>query len=256
MGNIFHGIGYIYDGLMYGMISRVRVKGSGGYILADLYDEEVGRARLAGELFIGALGRVDEARIISYYCNSCGKEFKGSPMIRSSDAGEEVAKGHLLLEQGEYVCRECNGTIARYKVFSRVSKGSTPTAMSGADMVEHESLHDEAGRVGRKSIESNEGISLRRLVEESASVVYKGNRIGVIKDIVVIMDGKISLLIERSNGKDGNDDECNDSDLLLPWELVESIEYGTVKVKGKTCSKCGYENSILDTYCAECGNRL
>ncbi|MEM2924018.1 MAG: hypothetical protein QW560_06390 [Candidatus Nitrosocaldus sp.] len=202
-----------------------RVKGSGGYILADLSEDEIGRARLAGELFIGALGRVDEYRILSYYCNSCSKEIEGSPIIRSDEAREEVAKGHILMEQGEYVCRECNAIIARYKVFNK--PGKDPNAI----MVE-----------GRKHYDD---VSLRRVIEGRVGVFYKGNRIGLIKDVVV-KGRNIWLLVEK--------DDSNDE--LVPWNAVEGIKHDGVNVKGKVCSKCRYENSILDAYCTECGNEL
>lgn len=223
-----------------------RVKGSGGYILADLHEDEIGRARLAGELFIGALGRVDEDRIISYYCNSCSMEIEGSPIIRSSNAKEEVAEGHILLEQGEYVCRECNGIIARYKVFIKPSNTTSDAdrVRGGKVMARHEAKGMMAeGRRG-------EDISLMKVIDERVGVFYKGNKVGSIKDMIAMDVKKLFLLIERGDGNSGS------YELLVPWEMVERMGYDGINVKGRVCSKCMYENSILDLYCAECGNKL
>lgn len=234
------------------MVLIVRVKGSGGYILADLNDDEVGRARLAGELFIGALGRIDESRILSYHCTSCSRELEGSPIIRSSDAMEEVGVGHILVEQGEYICRECKGVIARYKVFGRTGRANrghaTPDTSAVYRGVKAQGRAEEARRV---TMEGREGISLRRVIEEGAGVFYKGDRVGVIRDVIV-RDGRVLLLVGRDDGSHGDDGD----ELVLPWEAVESIGYDGIRLRGRVCSRCRYENSILDAYCAECGNRL
>ncbi len=220
-----------------------RVKGSGGYILADLDEDEIGRARLAGELFIGALGKVDEDRIISYYCNSCSKELKGSPIIRSSDANEEVAEGHILLEEGEYLCRECNGMIARYKVFMKPKGTTGSTGLRSGRSTNH---GYEARMVSR---DERKGISLKRVIEERVGVFYRGKRIGSIKDIV-ITDGNEILLAIEVDGVDAVGEQ------LLPWEMVDGVGYDGIDVRGRICTNCMYENSIMDVYCTECGNRL
>ncbi|GBC73752.1 hypothetical protein HRbin04_01158 [archaeon HR04] len=92
------------------------------------------------------------------------------------------------------------------------------------------------------------GVSLRRVIEDRAGVFYKGSRIGLIKDVIVMDGRKVWLLIEKDGG--------NSNDELVPWDAVEGIKHDGVNVKGRVCSKCRYENSILDAYCAECGNRL
>ncbi|MFN4337201.1 MAG: hypothetical protein ACK4FV_06445 [Candidatus Nitrosocaldus sp.] len=229
------------------MMLIARVKGSGGYIHADLYEDEIGRARLAGELFIGALGKVDEDRIISYYCNSCSKELKGSPIIRSSDANEEVAEGHILLEEGEYACRECNSIIAKYKVFIKPSN-----IVSDATRRRSKSNYEAKGVMA----EGKRGISLKRVIEEGVGVFYKGNRIGSIKDIVTIDGKEILLAVERDDGDGDGVDSGSDEQLLVPWEMVNGVGYDGINVKGRICSKCMYENSITDVYCTECGNKL
>ncbi len=193
-----------------------RIKGSGGYIVADLTDEEVRRASLAGELFIGALGRIDDARIISYHCNNCGRDFNQAPRIARKSVNELVEDGYVLIEQGEYICKGCNAIIAIYKVFG---KG-----------------------IGRKY---GEDISVRDIV--GSRVLYKQESIGIVSDVLVnVKSCNIVLLVDMSN----------DSYTNIPWESVEGIGNGVVLLKGKLCVRCKYENTPLAEFCMECGNRL
>ncbi len=185
------------------------MKGSKGYIVADLTDEEVRKARLAGELFIGALGRIDVNRIIAYYCNNCTKEFNQAPRIVSKSINEAVTDAHMLMEQGEYICNECNSVIAIYKVFIDASK---------------------------------EGISIKDIIGFNA--IYKQERVGIVKDVVVNRNCRILLLIDT---QDGN--------ASVPWDMV--LEVGNnIVLKGKLCEICSNENFPTASFCIECGNRL
>ncbi len=185
------------------------MKGSRGYIVADLTDEEMRKASLAGELFIGALGRIDADRIIAYYCSNCAKEFNNAPRIVSKSINEEVTDAHMLMEQGEYVCSECNNVIAIYKVFGTTSK---------------------------------EGISMKDII--GFNVVYKQERVGVVKDVVVDRSCRISLFIDT---QDGN--------ASIPWDMVLEVR-DNIMLKGRLCNTCNNENLPTASFCIECGNRL
>ncbi len=190
-----------------------KLKGSGGYITADITDEEANKARLAGELFITALGKIDAKRIVSYHCNNCSKEFDGAPKISSDLLNEVVSEGHVLIEQGEYVCNVCSNIIAIYKIFG-------------------------------KSIDSR-NISMRDILEMR---VYHGDEeIGSIKDIIVDDNLRVSLVVTS-----------DEKSINIPWESIKSISIinGTIYLKGRVCSVCGYENSYIAEFCIECGNRV
>ena len=105
------------------MSSELRMKklrGSGGYVMAVLDDTQQAKGSLGGaDLFLAPVGRLDENRISKYYCNTCEKEFEGSPKIMFENPNEVVAENLVLVEKGKYVCGACSITIAEYREFRK-----------------------------------------------------------------------------------------------------------------------------------------
>jgi hypothetical protein len=63
-------------------LEEKKLLGSGGYAFAYLTeDEELKFSIGVPHLFLGNIGRVDKERLTRYYCNKCGKEYPGSPLI-------------------------------------------------------------------------------------------------------------------------------------------------------------------------------
>jgi hypothetical protein len=188
------------------------VKGSGGYIVADLTDEEVRRASLAGELFIGALGRIDDARIISYHCNNCSRDFNNAPRVVRKSVNELVAEGHVLIEQGEYICKECNAIIAIYKVFGE--------------------------GISRRY---DEDISIRDIV--GSRVLYKQESIGIVSDVLVnVKSCSIALLVDH-NGNYTNIpwesvEGIGNGVVLLKGKLCARCKYESMPI-AEFCMECG-----------------
>jgi hypothetical protein len=60
-----------------------------------------------------------EDRFSRYYCNKCGKEYPGCPLIRYENPNEELGEEVILIEKGEYDCKICNNIIALYRKFNR-----------------------------------------------------------------------------------------------------------------------------------------
>jgi len=52
-----------------------------------------------------------EDRFSRYYCNKCGKEYPGCPLIRYENPNEELGEEVILIEKGEYDCKICNNII-------------------------------------------------------------------------------------------------------------------------------------------------
>ncbi|HXW02244.1 MAG TPA: hypothetical protein VD828_02585, partial [Candidatus Nitrosotenuis sp.] len=67
------------------MSSELRVKklrGSGGYVMAQVSDEQQRKGNLGGpDLFLAPIGRLEPQIISKYYCNTCEKDYEGSPKI-------------------------------------------------------------------------------------------------------------------------------------------------------------------------------
>jgi DNA-directed RNA polymerase subunit RPC12/RpoP len=56
---------------------------------------------------------------LKYYCKTCGKEYDGSPDIKFENPNEDLGQGMILVEKGEYKCKNCNNIIAFYRKFNK-----------------------------------------------------------------------------------------------------------------------------------------
>src|SRR5919199_600371 len=99
-------------------MTEKKLRGSGGYAIARVTDEEQKKGNLGGpELFLAGIGRLEEDRFVKHYCNKCEKVYEGSPALVFENPNEELGEGVTLIEKGEYKCRTCNATIAQYRKF-------------------------------------------------------------------------------------------------------------------------------------------
>lgn len=102
---------------------QLKLKGSGGHVIAEITDEQAKKADLGvGELFLAPIGRIEEQKIQKYYCKKCDKEFDKSPKLEYENPNEVVAEGMTLKERGQYNCHECNSMIGEYREFSKQEK--------------------------------------------------------------------------------------------------------------------------------------
>ena len=105
------------------MSSELRLKklrGSGGYVMASINDELQTKGNLGGpDLFLAPIGRLDSEIITKHFCNTCEKEFEGPPKIEYENPNEEVAENLILAEKGQYICNNCESTIAEYREFRK-----------------------------------------------------------------------------------------------------------------------------------------
>jgi len=112
-----------------------KLRGSGGYVIARLSEEEQRRGNLGGpELFLAGVGRLDEGRLSKYYCNKCEKEYEGSPSIKFENPNEELGEGVTLIEKGEYKCETCDNTIAQYRKFNAPTSDSSDAGHSSSSI--------------------------------------------------------------------------------------------------------------------------
>lgn len=110
-----------------------KLRGSGGFIIALVSDDEQKKGNLGGpELFIAGIGRLEKDRILKYYCNKCEKDYSESPDIIYENPNEEVGEGVILIEKGEYKCQFCKTTISQYRKFNNEEdlKSSSPGKIS------------------------------------------------------------------------------------------------------------------------------
>lgn len=95
-----------------------KLRGSGGFAIAKVSDDEQKMANLGGpELFLAGIGKLDNNRFKKYYCNKCEKEYQGAPNIEFENPNEDLGENIILIEKGEYKCKTCNYVIAQYRKF-------------------------------------------------------------------------------------------------------------------------------------------
>lgn len=103
-----------------------KLRGSGGYAIAKVSDDEQKRANLGGpELFLAGVGKLDNDRFKKYYCNKCEKEYQGAPNLESENPNEDLGENIILKEKGEYKCKNCDYIIAQYRKFEESKDNAT-----------------------------------------------------------------------------------------------------------------------------------
>ena len=102
-------------------MAEFKLQGSGGYIIADLTEEQAKKADLGVEkLFLAPVGKLEEQKMSKHYCKNCEAEFSNPPKIRlEENTNEQVADNLILVERGQYTCQQCSSIIGEYRVFKK-----------------------------------------------------------------------------------------------------------------------------------------
>jgi len=237
------------------MSSELRLKklrGSGGYVMAQVTDEQQVKGNLGGpDLFLAPIGRLDSEIITKHFCNTCDKEFEGPPKIEFENPNEEVAENLILAEKGQYICNSCNSAIAEYRVFKKQDEageiGSAKPIEQGQSppqQVEEQTTQETVTEPGPvTSVSSIEG---RAVYDENA------NKIGIAKQVGIDSTQSMVLVLTKNDGTEGS----------IPWSSIKKI--GEVILLGNPeaasqpgkCSSCGFGNKEGSKFCEECGTKL
>ena len=239
------------------MSSELRLKklrGSGGYVMASVSDEQQVKGNLGGpDLFLAPIGRLDAGKITKHFCNTCEKEFEGPPKIEFENPNEEVAENLFLAERGQYICNSCNASIAEYREFKKSNEemnignakplndsvAAAPTVeVAAAPTVEVTQPGSAA------SVSSIEG---RTVIDENA------NKVGIAKQVGIDANTQsMVLVITKNDGAEGS----------IPWTSIKKV--GEVVLLGKPevatepgkCSGCGFVNKDGSKFREECGTKM
>ena len=249
------------------MSSELRLKklrGSGGYVMATVTDEQQMKGNLGGpDLFLAPIGRLDESKITKYFCNTCEKEFEGPPKIEFENPNEEVAENLVLAERGQYICKSCNASIAEYREFKKpneegevgsakpldanVTTAPTVEATTAPTVEATTAPTVEATQPGSAaSVSSIEG---RMVIDENANKVGTAKQVGIDANTQSMV-----LVIIKNDGTEGS----------IPWVAIKKV--GEVVLLGKPeesaaaqpgkCSECGFVNKDGSKFCEECGTKI
>jgi sporulation protein YlmC with PRC-barrel domain len=233
------------------MSSELRLKklrGSGGFIMATVNDDQQRKGNLGGpDLFLAPVGRLDSEKISKYYCNTCEKEYEGSPKIEFENPTEMVAENLVLLERGQYICTTCGSILAEYRNFSKPDEAAS---VGAAIPVSTPTMTPEVtiSEVSRPST------CVKTFSSITGLGVYdtEARKIGTVKEMGIQPDqSSIVLVVTKNDG----------TDVTIKWDEIRKI--GEIVLLGSPlvaddskCSKCGYANSQGSKFCESCGNKL
>ena len=241
------------------MSSELRLKklrGSGGYIMATVTDEQQVKGNLGGpDLFLAPIGRLNDDKITKHFCNTCEKEFEGPPKIEFENPNEEVAENLVLAERGQYICKVCNASIAEYREFKKPNEegeigsakpldANAPTAPTVEVVTAPTVEVTQPGSAA--SVSSIEG---RAVIDENA------NKVGIAKQVGIDASTQsMVLVITKNDGTEGS----------IPWVSIKKV--GEVILLGKPeeevavqsgkCSECGFVNKDESKFCEDCGTKI
>ncbi|MCJ8305908.1 MAG: zinc-ribbon domain-containing protein [Nitrosopumilus sp.] len=240
------------------MSEEVRLKklrGSGGYVMARVTDEQQVKGNLGGpDLFLAPMGRLDAELISKYFCNTCEKEFEGPPKIEFENPNEEVAENLILAERGQYICNSCNSSIAEYREFKKPDEASE---IGNAKPIEP-AIESVPQQVTEPAIQtSQETVTQAGPVTSISSiegkVVYdeKANKIGIAKQVGIDSTQSMVLVITKNDNTEGS----------IQWNSIKKV--GEVILLGNPessqpgkCSNCGFVNKEGSKFCEDCGTKI
>ena len=240
------------------MSSELRLKklrGSGGYIMASIDDEQQTKGNLGGpDLFLAPIGRLDEQKISKHFCNICEKELEGPPKIQYENPNELVAENLILAEKGQYMCITCDGIIAEYRNFKKqdetedignakpLEPETQAETVPATPQAEQQNVEDVTKPM--ESVSSIEGLSV---FDENANMIGKAKQVGVDSSQAVV------LIITKNDGIDAS----------IPWNKIKKIGQiillgnpDSVQSQPGKCPKCGFINKENSKFCEECGSKI
>jgi len=249
------------------MSSELRLKklrGSGGYVMATVTDEQQMKGNLGGpDLFLAPIGRLDDDKITKHFCNTCEKEFEGPPKIEFENPNEEVAENLVLAERGQYICKVCNASIAEYREFKKpneeVEIGSAkpldPNASTAPTVEVATAPTVEVATAPTVEVTQPGSAASVSSIEGRAVIDENANKIGIAKQVGIDANTQsMVLVITKNDGTEGS----------IPWVSIKKV--GEVILLGKPeeeveiqsgkCSECGFINKDESKFCEECGTKI
>ncbi len=236
------------------MSSELRLKklrGSGGFVMAIVNDDQQRKGNLGGpDLFLAPVGRLDSEKISKYYCNTCEKEYEGSPKIEYENPNEIVAENLVLLEKGQYMCTTCGSILAEYRNFSKPDETASVGAAIPVSSTNNASLPPSQSFQVQEQPKSSTSVKTFSSITGLGVYDTEAKKVGVVKEMGIQPDqSSIVLVVTRNDG----------TDVTIKWDDIKKI--GEIVLLGGPLEnnlkcKCGYTNSQGSKFCESCGNKL
>ena len=254
------------------MSSELRLKklrGSGGFVMARVTDEQQSKGNLGGpDLFLAPVGRLESDKISKYFCNSCEKETEGSPNIEFENPNEEVAENLILVERGKYICNECDSTIAEYREFKKSDEQIEVGLANPVEQNQDSTFSDFSNFTEPDSTIQQEIVSQTNPVDSTFRSIMgmdvfdeNAKKIGVAKQVGVNSSQSLVLVISDSGG----------NDVSVNWDRIGTVgeviflgkndkniaQISNVQVgEGARCPGCNFDNKPDSKFCEMCGSKI
>ncbi|MEX0656049.1 MAG: zinc-ribbon domain-containing protein [Nitrosopumilaceae archaeon] len=267
-----------------------KLRGSGGYIMATITDEQQRKGNLGGpDLFLAPIGRIDSSKISKHYCNSCEKDYDGGPQIKYETPNEEVAENLILVEKGKYLCNVCNSTIAEYREFRKPDQASEvgnakpiseahfskPLPAQAATSVKTETVSPSVKTEAiqptvqpqSRTVQPQSDAQADSSKESNFSTiigmdVYDENlkKIGVVREMGVDSTQSVIIVVTKYNGAEEsiswNRIKKIGEIILLGSKNESFVERHSSGKSDLKCPSCGLANREGSKFCENCGTRI
>jgi len=245
-----------------------KLRGSGGFVMARVTDEQQSKGNLGGpDLFLAPVGRLEADKISKYTCNTCEKEFEGSPNIEFENPNEEVAENLILVERGKYLCNECGSTIAEYRDFRKpneqveVGLANPIEQQQEASFSDFDTFTEQETAPAQAAPESSFSGDTFRSIFGMDVFDESAKRIGKAKQVGVDANQELVLVVSDVSG----------NDIYVSWSRIGTVgeviflgKSGETETKmestpvgeGLRCPSCNFDNKPDSKFCESCGTQL
>ena len=253
-----------------------KLRGSGGFVMAQVSDEQQRKGNLGGpDLFLAPIGRLDVESIKKYTCNTCDKEYEGGPKIEYENPNEEVAENLILAERGQYLCTTCGSPIAEYREFRKPDElGEVGNAkpietepnLAQEALNEIQQQPDDQYHAFDNFMETTPTTSNYNTPTDSTFSAISGmsvfdenaKQIGVAKQVGVDSNNQVILVISDN---DGNDISINWNRIKKVGEIIllgdsSAATTSTSTQQGLRCPSCNFDNKPDSKFCESCGTKI
>ena len=252
-----------------------KLRGSGGFVMAQVSDEQQRKGNLGGpDLFLAPIGRLDVESIKKYTCNTCDKEYEGGPKIEYENPNEEVAENLILAERGQYLCTTCGSPIAEYREFKKPDElGEIGNAkpvevepnIAQEALSEIQQKSDDQYRAFDNFMEPPATENYNTPIDSTFNAISgmsvfdeNAKQIGIAKQVGVDSNNHVILVVSDN---DGNDISINWNRIKKVGEIIllgdsSTATTSTPTQQGLRCPSCNFDNKPDSKFCESCGTKI
>ena len=249
-----------------------KLRGSGGFVIAQVTDEQQSKGNLGGpDLFLAPIGRLDVESIKNTPAILAIKNMKGSPKIEYENPNEEVAENLILAERGQYLCTICGSPIAEYREFKKQNElgdvgNAKPIEMQteigqevmGEVQQQSDDQYHEFDNFGETAPEVDPVDTTFNAISGMSVFDENAKQIGIAKQVGVDSNNQVILVVSDN---EGNDVSINWNRIKKVGEIIllgdSSITTTTASAQqGLRCPSCNFDNNPDSKFCESCGTKI